>query len=327
MRSLAGNYPVAAGHRPDGAGARPCEPASMQGIVTRGLTKTFGAVRAVDDVDLEVRPGEVFGFIGPNGAGKTTVLRLLVGLLRPTSGTASVLGHDVVRDGILVRRRLGYLPGELALQERLTARAQLHHLSRLRGGVPDTAVTALADRLDLPLDRRIGDLSKGNKQKVGLVQAFMHRPDVLLLDEPTSGLDPLLQQTFHALVTEACARGATVVLSSHVLSEVEHVAQRVGMIRGGRLLGVDDLAVLRAGAPRRVHVRFGGPVDTGTLAGLRGVRDLVVTGPTAAFTVRGDLDPVVKALAEYEVVELEVRPPDLEDLVLSRYADGAAGDA
>jgi len=300
---------------------------SMDAILTRGLTKSFRTVKAVDGIDLRVRPGEVFGFIGPNGAGKTTVLRLLVGLLRPTSGTAAVLGLDVTGDGLALRRRLGYLPGELALQERLTAREQLRFLGGLRGGVPEATVADLAGRLLLPLDRRISELSKGNKQKVGLVQAFMHAPDLLLLDEPTSGLDPLLQQTFHALVQEAVGRGATVVLSSHVLSEVEHVATRVGMIRSGRLLAVDDLATLRAAAPRHVVVRLAGTADPRSVAGLPGVQDTRVDGATLTFTCHGDLDRVVKALAAHHVVDLAVEPPDLEDLVLSRYAERGGRDA
>ena len=297
----------------------------MEAVIrAQGLTKTFrrGAVVALDALDLEVREGEVFGYIGPNGAGKSTTIRLLLDLLRPTAGRAEILGLDVRRRGLDVRRRLGYLAGELKLYEELDARELLRFLARLRGGVDDAYLHALAERFGLPFDRPIRELSKGNKQKVGLVQAFMHKPDVLILDEPTSGLDPLLQRTFQALVAETSAAGATILLSSHVLSELEHVAGRVAMIRGGKLLAVEAIEDLKRAAPRRVVVTFGDPVPAEEVERLPGVSDVEVRDAVARFTVHGTMDPVVKALARHEVVTLSAQEPDLEELFLDRYADG-----
>jgi ABC-2 type transport system ATP-binding protein len=295
-------------------------------IRTHDLTKAYPKVTALDGLDLEVARGEVFGYIGPNGAGKSTTIRLLLDLLRPTRGSAEILGMDVRRRGVEVRRRLGYLAGELALYEESSGRELLTFLAKLRGGVDRTWVAALADRFGLPLDRPIRELSKGNKQKVGLIQAFMHRPEVLILDEPTSGLDPLLQRTFHELVAEASAEGATVLLSSHVLSELEHVADRVAMIRAGRLLAVERIEDLKRSAPRKVAVTFAAPVPADGFAGLPGVSDVDVRGALARFTVHGGMDAVVKAIAGHEVVSLTAQEPELEELFLDRYdARGAQG--
>jgi ABC-2 type transport system ATP-binding protein len=295
-------------------------------IRTFDLTKTYRQVAALAALDLEVERGEVFGYIGPNGAGKSTTIRLLLDLLRPTRGRAEVLGMDVRRRGVEVRRRLGYLAGELALYEESTGRELLTFLAKLRGGVERSYVAALADRFGLPLDRPIRELSKGNKQKVGLIQAFMHRPEVLILDEPTSGLDPLLQRTFHELVAEVSGEGATVLLSSHVLSELEHVADRVAMIRAGRLLAVERIEDLKRSAPRKVAVTFAAPVATGAFDGLPGVTDVDVRGALARFTVHGGMDAVVKAVARHEVVSLTAQEPELEELFLDRYdAHGAQG--
>ncbi len=290
-------------------------------IRTDGLTKAFrhGRVLALDALDLEVRHGEVFGYIGPNGAGKSTTIRLLLDLLRPTSGRAEILGLDVRRRGLEVRRRLGYLAGELKLYERMTGRELLHFLARLRGGVDHRYVDQLGERFGLPFDRPIRELSKGNKQKVGLIQAFMHRPDVLILDEPTSGLDPLLQRTFQELVAETSAAGATILLSSHVLSELEHVAHRVAMIRSGKLLAVETIEDLKRAAPRQVVVTFGGPVAAAELGALPGVDGVETDGAVARFTVHGTMDAVVKGIAHHEVVTLTAQEPDLEELFLDRY--------
>jgi ABC-2 type transport system ATP-binding protein len=294
-------------------------------IRTEGLTKAYGSFRALDDLDLEIRTGEVFGYIGPNGAGKSTTIRLLLDLLRPTSGRAEVLGMDVRRQGIAVRRRLGYLAGELALYEQLTGRQMLGDLARLRGGVETSYVATLAERFGLPLDKPIRELSKGNKQKVGLIQAFMHRPEVLILDEPTSGLDPLLQRTFHELVGEVAAQGATVLMSSHVLSELEHVADRVAMIRTGKLLAVERIEDLKRTAPHRVAVTFAAPVSAEELAGVPGVDTVDVRGTLARFTVHGPMDPMIKAIAQHEVVTLTAEEPDLEELFIDRYEAAADG--
>jgi ABC-2 type transport system ATP-binding protein len=294
-------------------------------IRTEGLTKAYGSFVALDGLDLEIHAGEVFGYIGPNGAGKSTTIRLLLDLLRPTRGRAEILGMDVRRQGVAVRRRLGYLAGELALYDQLTARQLLRDLARLRGGVEESYAAALGERFGLPFDKPIHELSKGNKQKVGLIQAFMHRPDVLILDEPTSGLDPLLQRTFHELVGETAAQGATILMSSHVLSELEHVADRVAMIRAGRLLAVERIEDLKRTAPHRLTVTFAAPVPADELAQVPGVGAVDVRGSLARFTVRGQMDAIVKAIARHEVVTLTAQEPDLEELFLDRYEEASDG--
>jgi ABC-2 type transport system ATP-binding protein len=206
---------------------------SVPALEVERLTKSYGRARGVVDLTFSVERGEVFGYLGPNGAGKTTTIRTLLDFIRPTGGRASILGLDSRRDAIAIHRRVGYLPGEFGLYERLTAHEQLTYLSSLRGGDDERSIRELAERFDLDLDVRIASLSHGNKQKVGLIQAFVHRPDVLILDEPTQGLDPLMQQAFYRLLHEARERGGTVFLSSHVMPEVEHVCDRVGIIRDG----------------------------------------------------------------------------------------------
>jgi ABC-2 type transport system ATP-binding protein len=238
--------------------------AGTAAIETQALGKRYGRHPALVDLDLRVERGEVFGFIGPNGAGKTTTIRLLLDLIRPSAGTARVLGLDARRDGVEVRRRVGYLPGDLALYEDLTAAEQLAYLARLRG-LPGLDVRPLAERLSLDLHRPIRALSRGNRQKVGLVQAFMHDPELLILDEPTSGLDPLIQHEFAAMVGEARERGRTVFLSSHVLGDVERLADRVGLLRAGRLVLVDDVGALKARVTRRIELHFETPPPAGAI--------------------------------------------------------------
>ena len=294
-------------------------------IRTRGLTKVYrGGTTAVRELDLAVRVGEVFGFLGPNGAGKTTTIRILLDLLRPTAGDAEVLGLDARRAGVEARRRIGYLPGDLALYPKLTAHETLTYLGALRGGVPERAVTALSERLGLDLDRPVGTLSHGNRQKVGLVQAFMHEPELLVLDEPTGGLDPLLQQEFHRLVEEAAAAGRTVFLSSHVLSEVERVADRVGIIRGGTLVALEEIAALKQRATRRLDVELARPVDAAAFARLPNVRDAQAERALLHLVVEGPVDAVVKALAEHEVVSITSHEPDLEEVFLEYYREDGA---
>jgi ABC-2 type transport system ATP-binding protein len=289
-------------------------------IRTRALTKVYrGGTVALRELDLSVRPGEVFGFLGPNGAGKTTTIRILLDILRPTSGGAEVLGLDPRRAGVDARRRIGYLPGDLPLYPKLTARETLTYLAALRGGVPSGGVAGLAERLDLPLDRPVGALSHGNRQKVGLVQAFMHEPELLVLDEPTGGLDPLLQQEFHRLVEEVAAEGRTVFLSSHVLSEVERVADRVGVIRAGRLVALEEITALKQRATRRLEVELAGAVEAAPFARLPNVREAQAEGRRLRLVVDGALDAVVKALAEHEVVTLTSHEPDLEEFFLDLY--------
>ncbi len=285
-------------------------------IAISGLVKDYGKVRALDGVDLEMRDGEVFGFIGPNGAGKSTTIRILLDLLRPTAGTVRVLGVDPHAGGPALRARLGYLPGELTLEGTATARQLLGHLAKVRGGRGSERIESLAERFLLDLDRPVRTLSKGNKQKVGVIQALMHRPELALLDEPTSGLDPLLQQEFLTLVREERDAGTSIFLSSHVLSEVEGVADRVALVRDGRIAIVDDVAALRASAGQRLDVTFAADVPLGALAG---VEDLVIERLRARGIWRGDPGPLIAALAQLPVARLELRDRDLEELVLDAY--------
>jgi ABC-2 type transport system ATP-binding protein len=288
-------------------------------VLTEDLTKFYGKHLGLDGLDLEVRPGEVFGFIGPNGAGKTTTIRLLLDLIRPTRGRLRVLGQDPRSGGATLRRRLGYLPGELPLDGRQSARELLSFLGNLRAGVAQEQIDRLAERLKLDLSRPIRGLSKGNKQKVGLVQAFMGDPELLILDEPSSGLDPLLQQEFLAMVREVRASGRTVFMSSHVLAEVEHVADRVGILRAGRLVAVEDIEVLRQRFVRRVEIRFGAPVPAAAFQRLPGVRDVAVDGELLRCAVEGSADALVKAAAQFPVVSLLSHEPDLEEVFLAYY--------
>jgi len=290
-------------------------------IVAEQLTKRYGKVRGIEAVDLEVRTGEVFGFLGPNGAGKTTFIRTLLDIIRPTAGRATVLGLDSHADTLEIRRRVGYLPGDVDLWPRMTGEEVLSHFARLRGGVDRTRIAELNARFAVDPSRRIEDLSKGNRQKLGVVQAFMHDPELLILDEPTSGLDPLQQQEFRELVLERRAAGVTVFLSSHVLSEVEHTAARVGIIKDGRIVDIDEIAALKHRALRTMEVTFANGVDPSFLRSVAGVQVVTANGPVVELTVAGSVDAVIKALARHEVLSLTSHEPDLEQLVLAFYED------
>lgn len=295
-------------------------------IETQDLEKTYATgVRALADLDLRVEQGEVFGYLGPNGAGKSTTIRLLLDLIRPTAGRASVLGLDPRRDGVEARRRIGYLPGDLRLSDRMTAREQLDSLARLRGGVDVELRNRLCERFALVLDRPIRHLSKGNRQKVGLVQAFMHRPQLVVLDEPSSGLDPLLQAELRSLLRETANEGRTVFLSSHSLDEVQHVADRVGIIRSGRLAEVDAVERLRERALRHVTIVFAGPADPSRFAALDGVRVEGADGNVLRLSApEPAMDAVVKQAAAHRVVDLISQPADLEEIFLELYEEPEA---
>ncbi|MEZ0077466.1 ABC transporter ATP-binding protein [Planotetraspora sp. GP83] len=294
-------------------------------VKTEGLTKFYGTRKGLEDLTLDIQPGEVFGYLGPNGAGKTTTIRLLLDVIRPTSGRATVLGADT-RDSS-VRARMGYLPGELSLEGRERARDYLTFMADIRGGVSRARIDELAERLDADLSIRMGELSKGNKQKVGLIQAFMHEPELLILDEPTSGLDPLVQQEFLAMLREVRTSGRTVLMSSHVLAEVEHVADRVGIVRAGRLVAVEDVAALRERAVRHVEFHFDAPVPKEAFEGLPGVRDLVVDGASLRCTIDGRPDALIKAAAKFTVVHMVSAEPDLEEIFLTYYSEEDAHHA
>ncbi len=294
----------------------------MEAVIRlEGLTKYYGKVRGVVDLDLEVRPGEIFGYLGPNGAGKTTTIRLLLDLIRPTRGRAEVLGLDPFVDGPAVRRQIGYLPGELALWNQMTGRQLLSYLSHEWEMESLAPAEEIAERLDLDLDRRVKDLSRGNKQKVGLVQALMHSPRLLMLDEPTSGLDPLVQREFYRLARQAKEEGRTVFLSSHVLSEVERIADRIGIIREGRLVVVESLSSLKEKALRRIEIRFSGPVPPESFASLPNVADVVVEDGLLSCTVSGSVDALIKAAARFDVEHVVTHEADLEELFI-RYYEG-----
>ena len=300
----------------------------VKDYVTGSPWRRTPPVRALAGVDLEVHRGEVFGFLGPNGAGKSTTIRVLLDLLRATAGRVEVLGQDPATAGPPLRARIGYLPGELNMVGQRTAGDELRYLASLRGGAGADRIGTLADRFGLDLGRPIRGLSKGNKQKVGVIQAFMHRPELLILDEPTSGLDPLLQHEFLALVREAQADGATVFMSSHVLTEVEDVAGRVAIIRAGQIVDTDDVGTLRHHAGQEVTLRFAEPVAVDEFRDLPGVEELTADGTQLTCLLRGEPDALLKAAARHHVVHWSAEDRELEDLFLDFYRlpvdDGAA---
>ncbi len=302
-------------------------------IEIRALHKRYGRTVAVHELDLRVQPGTVFGLIGSNGAGKTTTLRTLVDVIRPSSGTVRVLGEEPRRGGAALRRRIGYVPGELHLEGRASGHALLAFYAEVSGSSGSTAsvlTTArdLADRLGVDLDRPVRTLSKGNKQKVGLIQAFMHQPELLILDEPTSGLDPLVQREFLSMVREAKSAGQTVLLSSHVLSEIQQSADEVAVLSAGRIVAEGDVASLRLGSVRRVRARIDAMDAATALAAFEripGIEGADATdhadGVRLSATIDGAIDPFVKVLAQFDVHDLTVEEPDLEESVLRLYGD------
>lgn len=294
----------------------------MAVIETSGLTKFYGDAPGIIDLDLEIRQGEIFGFIGPNGAGKSTTIRTLLNFLFPTRGSATVFGLDVVKDSEEIRRRVGYLPGDLAMYETMTAREFLTYFANLRRTDTRRMMEDLADRFDLLLDRKIKDYSTGNRQKVGVVNAFMHEPELLILDEPTAGLDPLMQQEFQDLVNEVRAEGRTIFLSSHILPEVDRIADRVGIVRESRLIEVDTIEAFKASAHRTVTIQFAEPIDASGFAALPNVASVEARndGSVVALTVRGSIDAAIKKAAEYDVVSISTGSGELEEVFLSYYS-------
>ena len=293
-------------------------------IQTQKLTKAYGVHRGIVDVDLDVQEGEIFGFLGPNGAGKTTTIRTLLDLIRPTSGVARVFGIVSSDDPVAIHRRIGYIPGEFTLYDRLTGGQTIEYFANLRGGVDAAYQRALIERFDIDPKRRYKELSKGNKQKIGLVIALQHQPELLILDEPTSGLDPLVQQSFFELVREAKAAGRSVFLSSHILSEVEKTCDRVAIIREGRLAKVDAVDALRDLAHHQVELRFTGAVPAAEFEALPGVSEVVATEHVLRMRVSGPITPVVRAAARYELLDFVSREPTLEETFLAQYGHGEA---
>lgn len=301
---------------PDGAG-----PA----LVTEGLTKRFGDTVALDHLDLSVPAGEIFGFLGPNGAGKSTTIRLLLDLIRPTAGRATVFGYDCQRQSLQVRALTGYLAGDLRLYSSLTGLEMVHFIANLRRGALDRPYLArLTKTLDLDLAKKVGGYSKGNRQKLGVILALLGRPKFLLLDEPTSGLDPIMQYATWELLKESAREGTTVFFSSHVMSEVDATCERVGILREGHLVAVAPVAVLKERAIRRIEVSFGGtPPPAGKICP-PGVREVTRVGALVHFEATGDIDPFIKELSSYHVLDLKTEQPGLEEILLSYYRRDAS---
>ena len=295
-------------------------------IQTEKLTKAYGAHRGILEVDLEVDQGEVFGFLGPNGAGKTTTIRTVLDLIRPTGGRALVFGIESTADPVGIHRRVGYLPGEFSLYDRLTGAQTIEYFANLRGGVDPAYQASLVERLDLDPSRRYREYSKGNKQKVGLIVALQHQPELLILDEPTSGLDPLVQQEVFKLVLEARAEGRTVFFSSHVISEVERTCDRVAIIREGRLARVDRVDALRDLAVHHVELRFTGPVPVEAFSGIPGVSRVTAEEHVLRMQVSGPIGPVVREAARFELADFVSREPNLEEVFLAEYGQEAPDD-
>ena len=294
----------------------------MSVIETKGLTKHYGSTEALVDLDLEVQQGEIFGYLGPNGSGKTTTIRLLLGLIHPTRGGAEVLGMDPWRDAVGLHRRLSYLSGDLALWPSLTGAQTLEYLGSMHGTVDAAYRDELIERFSLDPSVKVRAYSRGNRQKVGIVAALMGRPELLVMDEPTAGLDPLMEHVFRGRVHEARERGQTVFLSSHILSEVEATCDRVGILRGGRLVEVDSIADMRRLAAVEVEATFDG--DPPSLNGVAGVQDVHVRGHTLRCKVSGPIGPLVDALAGHGLLGLTSREPSLEELFMAHYGDGAS---
>jgi ABC-2 type transport system ATP-binding protein len=291
-------------------------------INTAKLTKYYGKQKGIEEVDLQVKRGEVFGYLGPNGAGKTTTIRTLLDFIRPTGGTATVFNLDIRQHSVEIHRRVGYLNGELALYNNMTGEDLLKYLGNLRGGLDWKYVKELAARFQCDLPRRIQGLSLGNKQKLGLLQAFMHKPELLILDEPTNGLDPLMQHEFYDLLTETKNEGRTIFLSSHVLPEVEKVCDRVGIIRQGKLVAVETIEALKSHSIRQLEIHFARVVPKEKFSNLPGVRDIDIKNNVLTCTVVGSLDALVKASAQFEVVNIISHEPSLEDIFMTYYNEG-----
>ena len=280
------------------------------------LTKNYGSTRGITDVTFNVFSGEVMGFLGPNGAGKTTAIRTLLGLIKATSGQATILGINALVPNTELRRKIGYLPGIAATYDRFTGRGYLHFIARMRKLNLDKQIEKYAQRLDLDLDQRIHDLSKGNRQKVSVIQAFMHSPDVLFLDEPTSGLDPLVQREFKIMLDEVRERGAAVVLSSHVLSEIENLADRIAIIDQGRLVVVDEIASLKAKARRRIELFFDKPIHNSDFLKVPNIKEIQAMNGSLTCVVTGSEIELLRRAVELGVNQVKTEESSLEEIFL-----------
>ncbi len=293
-------------------------------IQIKGLTKSYGRGKrpALQKLDLTVNQGEIFGYLGPNGAGKTTTIRLLLDLIRPSSGQATLLGKDVHADSVELHQRIGFLPGELSLWDSLTGQQVIHYLGRVRGKLDAAYVKQLTEHLSLDLSKPVRSYSSGNRRKLGLIIALMHKPDLLILDEPTNGLDPLMQQTFHQLVLEARDEGRTIFLSSHNLSEVQAICERVAFLGDGRLKAVERVADLMHVNFHWVTLRFRERVMPERLAGVPGVTNVSAGDKALKFKLTGDIDPVIRAVSDQYIASIETQEPSLEEVFLTFYGNG-----
>ncbi len=290
-------------------------------IHTEKLTKVYpGNVRALDGLSLDVQRGEIFGYLGPNGAGKTTTIRLLLDFIRPTTGTASVLGLDARADSIAIKQRIGYLPGELNLWDNQTAQQIIRFIGEARGSYDIAYVNQLAERLQFDLTKKVRSYSSGNKRKLGLIIALMNQPDLLILDEPTSGLDPLVQQTFYQLMQEIRAEGRTVFMSSHILGEVQAICDRVAILREGQLQAVQRVDELMHADFRHVTLYFREPVSADVVAKVPGVSSVSSDGNTISLQLAGDFDPLLRAVSDHYIKDLMVQEPTLEEVFLKFYS-------
>ena len=299
---------------------------AVAAVRTSRLTKDYGLGRGLFELDLQVAQQEVFGYLGPNGAGKSTTVRCLMGLIHPTAGSAQVFGLDCQRDAVEVKRKVGYIPGEMPQFGSLRGREVVAYLGGMRGGADPRTVRSIAERFNLDLSRRYREYSSGNKRKLGIVLAFMHKPQLLILDEPTSGLDPLNQQEFYQLLREARDAGATIFLSSHILSEVERVCDRVGIIRSGRLVKVAELEELHRIRVHQVEIEFApdSEIPEGAIRAAAGIENVAVDGHTLTCTVRGPIQPLLEALRGAPVTNLVSQEPNLEEVFLEYYREGSA---
>lgn len=292
------------------------QPPAQPAVEVLGLTKAYGARTAIADVTFDIAPGEVFGFLGPNGAGKTTTLRTLLGLTKPTAGSARILGMDVRSSNRRIRANVGYVPGSPALYPRLTAWQNLRFLARMRGQECDYEIFELADRFQLELHRHVHDLSHGNRQKVALIQALMHRPQVLLLDEPTIGLDPVVTREFETVLRDATAQGCAVLLSSHILSEVEHWSDRVGVIAAGRMLAVESIEALKQRSVRTYDLYFDHPTPPSSIESVPGVSHVQAVDSHVTCTVSGPQTQLLREAVDLGVIDLRIHEPSLEDIFM-----------
>ena len=298
-------------------------------IQTSKLSKDYGLGHGLFELDLTVSPQEIFGFLGPNGAGKSTTIRCLMGMIRPTHGSAHIFGLDCLGDSVAVKRKVGYMPGDMPQFGSLRGRDVVAYLGGMRGDLDTALVRKIAERFDLDLGRRFREYSSGNKKKLGIVLAFMHKPELLILDEPTGGLDPLNQQEFYRLVNETRDAGATIFLSSHILSEVEHVCDRVGIIRSGRLVKVAELDEIHNIRVHRIEIEVApdSEVPEAAIRAAAGVEDVGVEGNKVTCTVKGAFDPLLKALSSTTVTNLVSHEPSLEELFLTYYRPDSPAEA